>query len=177
MVTVTYFTHATTTDNENGIATGWLPGELSVKGHMQAHELTQQASQYKFDVIFCSDLQRAIDSTNIAFHNLPVKQDSRLREANYGDLNGTPNTFKDHMTDYIDTPFPNGESYRDVEQRVREFCEMLSRDYDGKHVGIVSHQGPRLALNVILGGKNWQQVIDDEHQHGAWQPGWPYQIG
>ena len=31
-VTLIYETHSTTLDNERGIATGWLPGELSEAG-------------------------------------------------------------------------------------------------------------------------------------------------
>jgi len=32
MTKITYFVHGTTTDNEAGKATGWLPGELSAVG-------------------------------------------------------------------------------------------------------------------------------------------------
>ena len=39
VVRVLYETHATTVDNENGIATGWLPGELSATGHDNARDL------------------------------------------------------------------------------------------------------------------------------------------
>ena len=42
----------------------------------------------KFDVIFTSDLVRAIDSSNLAFPNQDKIIDSRLRECNYGDFDG-----------------------------------------------------------------------------------------
>ena len=35
-ITLVYETHSTTLDNEAGIATGWLPGELSEEGLRQA---------------------------------------------------------------------------------------------------------------------------------------------
>ena len=41
-----------------------------------------------FFVIFTSDLIRAIDSVNLAFPNIQHIQDKRLRECNYGDLDG-----------------------------------------------------------------------------------------
>lgn len=178
MVTITYFVHGTTTDNENHLATGWLPGELSAKGLKQAEELGQQAADKTFDIVFSSDLHRAIQTTELAFKDTyPTKQDDRLREANYGDLNGLPHTFKDKMDDYIDTPFPNGESYRDVEARMQSFCDYLRREYDGKHIAIVAHQAPQLALEVILGGKSWNQAIaEDWRRTGQWQPGWTYII-
>jgi broad specificity phosphatase PhoE len=178
MVTVTYFVHGTTTDNEQEIATGWLPGELSTKGRQQAKQLSEQAADKTFDVVFCSDLQRAIDSAELGFGNTyKIIQDDRLREADYGDWNGRPNTFKDDLEEYIDTPFPSGESYRDIEARLQDFCDFLKKDYDGKHVAIVAHQGPQLALDVILGHKSWPEAIrQDWRLQKAWQPGWTYII-
>jgi len=178
-VQITYFVHGTTTDNEEGLATGWLPGELSEKGKAQAIDLARQAAGKQFEAVFCSDLQRAIDSANLGFGGTyQIIQDTRLRECNYGDWNGAPgNTFKDHMTDYIDTPFPNGESYKDVETRLASFVNYLKQNYDGKQVAIVAHQAPQLALDVILKGKTWQQAIaEDWRKHKAWQPGWEYLI-
>lgn len=32
-MTITYFVHSITTDNEKGLATGWLPGELARAVH------------------------------------------------------------------------------------------------------------------------------------------------
>lgn len=178
MVTITYFVHGTTTDNEEHLATGWLPGELSGKGREQASLLREQVADKDFDVVFCSDLKRAVDSANLAFDGkYQIVQDDRLREANYGDYNGLPHTFKDSMTDYIDNPFPNGESLRDVEARLQSFCNDLKQSYDGKHIAIVAHQAPQLALEVILGGKSWDEAIaTDWRKTNSWQPGWTYAI-
>ena len=119
-VSITYFVHGTTTDNESGLATGWLPGELSEKGIEQSKILDDQVADLKFDVVFCSDLQRAIDSAELGFGDkYKIVQDERLRECNYGDMNGkSSKDFKDNMQDYVDTKFPNGESYKDVEKRI-----------------------------------------------------------
>lgn len=178
MVTITYFVHGTTTDNEQHLATGWLPGELSELGRQQAKKLGEQTVNKRFDVVFCSDHKRAIDSAAYAFgdKHQPI-QDKRLREANYGDWNGHPNTFKDHITDFIDKPFPNGESLQDVEHRIRDFCDYLKTQYDGKHIAIVAHQYPQLALDVVLRNKTWLQAIaEDWRAAKAWQPGWEYVI-
>lgn len=178
MVTITYFVHGTTTDNEQKRATGWLPGILSETGIVQAKRLREQVAAKHFDVVFCSDLQRAIDSAQYAFGGTyPIIQDERLRECNYGDLNGMPHTFKDNLSDYIDTPFPNGESLRDVQQRMESLCAFLKSQYDDKHVAIVAHQAPQLALEVMTNGKTWPQVIAEDWRHsGAWQPGWHYEL-
>jgi broad specificity phosphatase PhoE len=178
-VEITYFVHGTTIDNEQGLASGWLPGELSGIGREQSKKLGEQVEDEHFDVVFCSDLQRAIDSAELGFGSkYKIIQDERLRECNYGDLSGTPEaTFKGTLEKFIVEPFPNGESYTDVEARLASFVEFLRANYDGKHVAIVAHQAPQLALDVVLKNKTWQQAMaDDWRKTKAWQPGWGYAV-
>ena len=173
-VTITYFVHGTTTDNEQHLGTGWLPGELSALGIEQSKKLREQVSDERFDVVFCSDLKRAVDSAKFAFEGTyEIIPDNRLRECNYGDLNGKPENGK--KTDHIDVPYPNGESYRDAERRVAEFLAFLKENYDGKHIAIVAHQAPQLSLEVLLNGKTWEQAfVEDWRNTKSWQPGWEY---
>lgn len=178
MVEIAYFVHSVTTDNEAHIGTGWLPGELSAEGVHRAKLVAGQLADRKYDVVFSSDLKRAVDITQIFFDTrFPVVQDKRLREVNYGDLNGKPSQPLDDAANYIDTSFPNGESYKDVEARMRSFCDFLKHNYEDKHIAIVAHRAPQLALDVILGGKTWAQAIaTDWRKTKAWQPGWSYTI-
>lgn len=179
MVKIKYFVHGTTTDNLAKRATGWLPGELSDKGIAQANTLSEIIRDEEFDIVFCSDLKRAIDSAFIDFkyHNIDIIQDARLRECNYGDLDG-----KDSMlvvySDHIHKPFPNGESMKDVEKRIKSFLKFLQENYDGKKVAIVAHRAPQLAIEVLTLGKTWEEAIaSDWRNTKAWQPGWEYCFG
>jgi len=175
---ITYFVHGTTIDNEQGLATGWAGGELSEKGIRQAKELGDIVADQHFDVVFCSDLERAVDSAELGFANkYKIIPDARLRECNYGDFNQKPEEFKHDMTQFIDTPFQNGESYKDVEKRLSDFLDFLRKDYAGQHIAIVAHQGPQLALEVLLKGKTWKQAIaEDWRNTRSWQPGWDYEL-
>lgn len=178
-IEITYFVHGTTTDNEQDLATGWLPGELSEVGSEQAKKLGEQVADKQFDVVFCSDLKRAVDSAELGFGDkYKIIQDERLRECNYGDMNGkSTSDFKGRMQDFIDTPFPNGESYKDAETRLASFVDFLRQQYDGKHIAIVAHQAPQLALDVLLKGRSWQEAIDEDwRKTKAWQPGWDYLV-
>jgi broad specificity phosphatase PhoE len=178
-VAIMYFVHGTTTDNEQDLATGWLHGQLSSTGREEARSLGEQVSDQHFDIVFCSDLQRAMDSADLGFGGrYRIVADRRLRECNYGDLNGAPaSTFKHDMLARVDAPFPNGESYRDVETRLAAFLNFLRNEYDGKQVAIMAHQAPQLALEVLLKGKTWQQAINEDWRRTkAWQPGWPYTV-
>lgn len=177
-IKIIYFVHGTTTDNEKDLATGWLPGELSELGIEQARKLGDLV-RGNFDVMFCSDLKRAVDSAELGFGGkYIIMPDSRLREANYGDFNGKPaEIFKKNLLKYIENKFPNGESYRDVEKRISDFLEFLKEEYKGKQVAIMAHQAPQLALEVLLRGKTWEQAIAEDWRNSkAWQPGWEYKL-
>ncbi len=181
IVNITYFVHGTTTDNEQGIGTGWSPGELSEIGKRQSIELKELIKDKKFDVVFCSDLKRAIDSARLIFENkVPIVQDKRLRECNYGYLTREKSEkIYTLMSKHIETPFSNGESYRDVEKRIRSFLKDLLKNYPDKNVAIIAHKAPQLALDVIIRMMDWEEAIKNDWRLKSpkeWRPGWNYQV-
>lgn len=176
-VHITYFVHGTTIDNEKEVSSGWNDVELSELGRKQALELKDKIKYKKFDVVFCSDLKRAVETAQLAFAEMcPVITDRRLRECNYGDYNGKPSAEVEPMQeDRITRKFTNGESYEDVKARIADFLDLLEKNYDGKTVGIVSHKAPQLALDVLLNSKTWEQAFsEDWRKNKAWQAGWSY---
>ena len=178
-VKITYFVHGTTTDNEKEISSGWYDVELSELGIQQSKDLKNQVNIKDFDVVFCSDLKRAVDSAKLTFEGeVEIIKDKRLRECNYGDFNAKSSEIVEPMQEEsIDKPFPNGESYEDVKARIRDFLNMLKEKYDGKHIAIVAHKAPQLALDVLLKGKTWEHAFaNDWRKKKAWQPGWEYEL-
>jgi len=176
---ITYFVHGTTTDNENEISSGWAPVELSQLGLDQSVKLKNMTHDMKFDVVFCSDFKRAHETAMIAFNDrFEVIPDARLRECNYGTYNGQPSTIVEPLQEQNTiTRFPEGESYNDVKDRLADFLEFLKENYDGKHVAIVAHKAPQLALDVLLKGKTWEQAFaEDWRKTHTWQPGWEYEL-
>jgi broad specificity phosphatase PhoE len=179
MVQITYFVHGTTLDNEQGISSGWSDALLSEVGVNQSEQLRDQIDLNDFDVVFCSDLKRAVNSAQITFGDkLKIVVDERLRECNYGDYNGQPSTIVEPLQHkMINQRFPNGESYEDVKFRINALLQDLKKEYDGKRIAIVAHKAPQLALDVLLKNKTWQQAFaEDWRQTGAWQPGWEYEL-
>lgn len=66
---------------------------------------------------------------------------------------------------------------QDVEKRLREFCSYVLEEFDGKHIAIVAHKAPQLAIEVITKGLSWEEAIEkDWRKTKAWQPGWSYEI-
>ena len=176
-VKVIYFVHGTTTDNIEHKSTGWIQGELTEKGIQQSIDLKKQINLDEIDLVISSDLKRAIDSADYTFKGLKdIYHDKRIRECNYGNLNGKDSSlvvYEDHIT----IPFPNGESLKDVENRVRDFCNYLKEIFDGKTIAIVSHKAPQFAFEVITNGITWEEaILKDWRKSKSWQPGWKYII-
>lgn len=134
MVTIIFESHATSFDNEAHLASGWNDVELSPLGIKQAKELGERRKNEKFDVVFCSDLQRSYKTAELAFgEKFPIIKDKRLRECDYGDLTGHPEAeIKPLKVKYLKIPFPNGESYEQCMNRIKEFLEELLKKYQGK---------------------------------------------
>lgn len=179
-IQITYFVHGTTMDNELGISSGWKDVGLSELGISQSKELASKVIDKKFDVIFTSDLLRARDSARLTWGSkYKIVPDARLRECNYGKLNGASSEVVEPMQEEecIINKFPEGESYEDVKSRVSDFLEYLKSNYEGQHVAIVGHKAPQLALDVLLKGKTWKQALaEDWRKTKSWQPGWEYEL-
>jgi alpha-ribazole phosphatase/probable phosphoglycerate mutase len=167
-----YETHSLTTDNERGIATGWLGGELSPEGRRQAERLG--ARRRDVAAVFASDLRRAVETVEIAFGGscVPVLLDWRLRECNYGELNGAP-VERLERSAHIAKPFPGGESYGDVVERTRRFLEDLRAGWPVARVCVVSHSANRWALEHLLLGVPLEELVDAPFD---WREGWEFRV-
>jgi len=177
MIKITYFPHGTTKDNENKISSGWSDVELSELGLQQAVNLKDKIRDKHFDVVFCSDLKRAVNSAKLIFGDeIETIPDTRLRECNYGKYNAGPSEIVEPMQEEnIIKKFSEGESYEDVKVRIGDFLNFLKENYDRKQVAIVAHKAPQLALDVLLKNKTWEQAFaEDWRKTKAWQPGWEY---
>lgn len=175
-VEIVYETHATTRDNEAGIATGWLPGDLSARGRQQAIELGRRRRVEEVAAVFVSDLRRAVETAQIAFDGsgLSIVQDARLRECNYGEHNGMPvSQLAVVRRQHIDTPFPGGQSYRQVIGATRDVLRDLAAAWDGSRVVVIAHSANRWALECLLLGRAIEDLADAPFQ---WQAGWRYTV-
>ena len=175
-VGIVYETHSTSEDNEQGIATGWLDGRLSERGRRQAAELGERRRHDGILVVFTSDLGRAVETADIAFAgtDIPVITDARLRECNYGQLNGMPVIrLEAERTQHIDAPYPSGESYHQVVGRVASFLTDLARHWDGARVLVIGHAATRWALDHLLTGVALESLASTPFD---WRPGWLYTL-
>lgn len=174
MITIIFESHGTTFDNEEGLASGWFDVELSKKGRKEAKELGERHSQEKFDAIFCSDLRRSFVTAEIAFSekNIPIYKDKRLRECDYGKLSGeSSEKIELEKPNRISEPFPNGESYKQASERIRDFLEEILKKYDGKKIMIIGHRATQYGIERWVKGTPLKRIAVSEWK---WQPGWTY---
>jgi broad specificity phosphatase PhoE len=174
--TIVFETHSVTEDNERGFATGWLPGRLSERGRVLAHELGVRRRHDGLSAVFTSDLQRAVETTSVAFNGsgLPVLADWRLRECDFGSLNGAPRAaVHDHRGRWLDLPYPAGESWRQAVARVTGFLSDLPSRWDGQRVLMIGHVATRWALDHQLLGIALEDLVEADF---GWREGWDYEL-
>jgi broad specificity phosphatase PhoE len=174
-VELVYETHSISVDNERGIATGWLPGELSARGRRLARALGERRRTDGIACVFTSDLRRAVETAVIAFEGceLELRHDARLRECDYGELNGAPVGELDPRRRFVDRPYPGGESYGDCVDRMRSFLGAAAREFDGARVLVIAHSAQRWALRNLLEGVPLEDLVDAPFE---WQEGWEYVV-
>jgi broad specificity phosphatase PhoE len=175
-VAIVFETHSTSTDNERWIASGWRDSQLSRSGRRQAKELGERRLEDDLAAVLTSDLARAAETARIAFgaRGLPVLHDWRLRECDFGELEGGPVArVEEARTLHVYDPFPGGESYADVVARVRSFLRDLAPRFADRRVVVVGHQGTKLALDHVLEGVPLGELVAVPFR---WQPGWLYSL-
>jgi 2,3-bisphosphoglycerate-dependent phosphoglycerate mutase len=176
VTSLAFETHSITTDNERGVATGWGSCGLSDAGRALAVELGVRRRNDSITVTFSSDLARAIDTARIALEGsaMPILQDWRLRECDYGGRTGMPvaelaATRSNHLT----VGYPDGESWQDAIDRVGRFLDDVSWRYADHRVLVIGHTATRWGLDHHLIGIDLADLLDAEFN---WQPGWEYTL-
>ncbi len=126
--------------------------------------------------VFVSDLARAVETAELAFEGsgLPINRDVRLRECNYGAQNGMPVAqLAASRARHLDTPYPAGQSYRDVVAATQGFLRDLAAGYDGHTVVVIAHSANKWALDVLLCGAQLADLVDAPF---GWREGWTYTL-
>jgi 2,3-bisphosphoglycerate-dependent phosphoglycerate mutase len=175
-LTIVFETHATSLDNERGLASGWFDVDLSPLGIQQARELGERYASDRFEAIFCPDLRRAYRTAVITFadRNVPIIRDCRLRECDYGQWTRRPLTEVERAKPaHITTPFPGGESYQQAVARVGEFLVELATRYCGTRSLIIGCRATHYGLEHWFNRTTLTQAVAAPF---TWQPGWIYSL-
>ena len=147
------------------------PG-LNETGRAQALALRKQIKGNNFSAIYSSDLLRARQTAELIAEplGLTVTLEPRLREMNLGAGEGVlseeievkySRELADRARNPLETPAPNGESPREVAERVLPAINKIAGKHPDKSILIVAH-GISLAV-IICHSEGFR--MDDIYQH------------
>jgi len=175
-ITIVFETHATSLDNERGLASGWFDVDLSRLGMQQARELGARYTESPFAAIFCPDLRRSYRTATIAFgqRDMPIIRDWRLRECDYGEGTRKPlDEVEPAKRTHISSPFPGGESYQQAAARTGDFLRELAPQFCGTRILIIGCRATHYGLEHWLNQVPLTQAVTAPF---TWQPGWTYTL-
>jgi len=168
--------HGVTEFNSTRRFAGYSDIEMSAVGLQQVEKLRDRLAGEKIDVIYSSDLKRAMVTAEVirSGRKIDILACSELREVNYGEVEGL--TYPEIRQRYPEVAelvanftlrlkFPGGESFEEFIERVSRFTDRLNRHTPADTVLIVSHSGPLRTLVCALMGIDhtcwWQLRFDN----------------
>lgn len=163
--------HGESTWNTLGLVQGHRDeAELTERGTAQAAAVAERFRGLEVSALYASDLRRALQTAAVVAEavGVPVIKDSRLRERNLGELEGTTHAsvkpsvigFEAGLVRDPDARPAGGESIRDLYRRAAAFCDDLRRrppETPGDVV-VVAHGGTLRVLRAYLNGITVEQM-------------------
>ena len=146
--------HGRAISNVKEIMSSWpetFDNSLTEHGVITVQDAAGHLKEKHIEMIFASDLKRTAQTAAIMSEalGLPPQFDARLREMDFGSMNGKPvNEIRSIMGRYQGPGYAQfgGEDYKDTSRRVSEFLKDVEGKYQGKTILIVSHQAPLTLL-------------------------------
>ncbi|MFC2051846.1 histidine phosphatase family protein [Chloroflexota bacterium] len=164
--------HGITEFNSARRFAGYSDIEMSAAGYRQIERLRDRLIDEKIDVIYSSDLKRALVTAEIiaSGRKIDIISCPELREVNYGEAEGL--TFDEIKRLYPDVAelitnfsfqlkFPGGESFEGFVERTSKFLDRLNKHTVEQAILIVSHSGALRVLVCRLLGidpGHWRQI-------------------
>lgn len=129
---------------------------LSPNGELKAKELADLEELMNIDLIYSSEYKRAISTARyIALeNNLVLNITDKLNERRLGDVNSVPKSFWLTQLYDEDAKAIDGESRKEVCERMLEFINYILDNYKDKRVVLVSHGA---AITFLL--MNWCELV------------------
>ena len=127
--------------------------DLNENGIRQAKLTRDKLANEEFDIIISSPLKRAKHTAEIIneLRNIPLIYDDRIKERDYGKLEGT--LYKEEYTN-LDYDFESvgGETIDKCKSRLKDFILDVKEKYFDKKVLVVAHRGVISIITCILEG-------------------------
>ena len=144
--------HGETQANIDGLYSGHAPTPLTARGIEQAQNLHTLLHGVSFDLVLCSELERAQHTARLVLSNrqLPVQIISELNKCFLAtgkcgiiatSCKKIPKTMTRWCNDWQHAIPTNSEGFQAFSQRVERFIARLSEFQHYQNILVVSHQG------------------------------------
>ena len=153
--------HGETAANVNCVIQGQSDVPLSPTGERQAALLGRRWKGRRFDAVYSSDLSRAVRTAELIAPGMTVVPTPDLREMDLGAWVGHTTTevaerFPDEWRAFrscsVDCRATDGESRRELLERIARFFRTAAKRHDGQNVLVVTHGGALRAFFLFLMG-------------------------
>lgn len=169
------FRHGQTMFNRDSKFTGFMDAKLTKTGKDDAKIIAIRLKDVKFSVAFHTSLSRSKETLKEVLKYHPecqiLVEDDRIIERNYGSLNGkthlyavekySPEQYDSWHRGFKDRP-PKGESFADVEKRVKDFISYLKEFVKKEKVNVaISAHGNSIRLfRKIMENKSEREACE-----------------
>ncbi len=140
---------------------------LNKIGIAQAENVRKLVEEKNIDVIIASPLDRTKKTAEIINKNMnkPIKFDDRIKERNFGVLEGKVGKelpeWKDYLKYHLNKEIKDGEKIQDFFSRVFDFTKEIENNYKDKNVLVVTHGGVARGIDYYFNG-----IPDDKDDVG-----------
>ncbi|MDF1498591.1 MAG: class I tRNA ligase family protein [Patescibacteria group bacterium] len=160
--------HGESESNVKNIKAGKLDGyPLTEKGIKQSKDVAEILKKEKIDIIISSPILRTKQTADIIKNLLKIDyiEDERIKEYDFGSWNGHSSDelfckenkiYQEYKKLGYDEEKWNfkfggdGESRKEIEQRVKSFIEEVGEKHKGKNILIIGHGGINAMFNKII---------------------------
>lgn len=149
--------------------------DMAPGGYRQVEQLRERLAGEKIDVIYSSDLKRAMATAEILSktHGVEIVPCPELREIDYGEVEGL--TFEQINQQFpaiaelirkfdLQIQFPGGEGFEEFAARTGKFLDRLEKHAPSDTILVTAHDGPLRTLICHLLGiglEHWRQIKID----------------
>ncbi|WP_029901998.1 alpha-ribazole phosphatase [Prevotella sp. 10(H)] len=151
----------------NGVCYGQTDVPLKNTFESEAEIVKQNLKDIHFDAVFSSPLSRAKKLAEYCGYE-DIQLYDRLKELHFGDWEMHPWDKLDMSIwekDWVNTAAPNGESFRQMYERVASFLDEL-KEQDYSTVAVFAHGGVINCFKVYFGKTDLEGAFDDLSEYG-----------
>jgi alpha-ribazole phosphatase len=164
-----YLIRHTKVDVAKGICYGQTDVELADSFIEEVKIIESLIENIQFDKIYSSPLSRCKKLAKRLFKS-EIIYDDRLMEMNFGEWELQEWDKIQHpdidrwMTDFVNTPCPNGESFIDMHKRIISFISELNPEY--KNIAVIAHGGPMRNFMTHINNEDLKDAFKRDIEYG-----------